>query len=64
MWNNRQRMEMKERNGAVEIRVRVAPRSSRDAVQGEYNGALKVRLTAPPVDDRANHALCDYWQSV
>lgn len=51
-------MEMKERNGAVEIRVRVAPRSSRDAVQGEYNGALKVRLTAPPVDDRANHALC------
>lgn len=49
---------MKERNGAVEIRVRVAPRSSRDAVQGEYNGALKVRLTAPPVDDRANHALC------
>ncbi len=36
----------------------VSPRSNRDAVEGEYNGALKVRLTAPPVDDRANHALC------
>jgi uncharacterized protein (TIGR00251 family) len=51
-------MEIKERDGAVEITVRVAPRASRNAVEGEYNGALKVRLTAPPVDDRANHALC------
>ncbi len=51
-------MEIKERDGAIEITLRVAPRSSRDAVQGEYKGALKVRLTAPPVDDRANHALC------
>ncbi len=50
-------MEIRERDGAVEITVRVAPRSSRDAVEGEYNGALKVRLTAPPVDDRANKAL-------
>ena len=29
----------------------------RDAIEGEYQGALKVRLTAPPVDDRANDAL-------
>jgi hypothetical protein len=50
-------MEIKERDGAVEITVRVAPRASRNAVEGEYNGALKVRLTAPPVDDRANDAL-------
>jgi|ERR1700689_1249085 uncharacterized protein len=50
-------MEIKERDGAVEITVRVAPRASRNAAEGEYNGALKVRLTAPPVDDRANDAL-------
>ncbi len=50
-------MEIKERDGAVEFAVRVAPRASRDAIEGEYNGALKVRLTAPPVDDRANAAL-------
>ena len=37
--------------------VRVTPRASRDAIEGEYQGALKVRLTAPPVDDRANDAL-------
>lgn len=37
--------------------VRVLPRSRHDAIEGEYSGALKVRLTAPPVDDRANDGL-------
>jgi len=40
------------------FRVRVQPRASRDAVGGEWEGALRVRLTAPPVDSRANEALC------
>jgi uncharacterized protein (TIGR00251 family) len=35
----------------------VTPRASRDAIEGEYQDALKVRLTAPPVEDRANDAL-------
>jgi uncharacterized protein (TIGR00251 family) len=51
------RMEIQERDRVVTFAVRVAPRASRDAVEGEYQGALKVRLTAPPVDDRANEAL-------
>ena len=50
-------MEIREREGSVTFAVRVAPRSSRDSIEGEYQGALKVRLTAPPVDDRANDAL-------
>jgi uncharacterized protein (TIGR00251 family) len=41
----------------VRIDIRVAPRSSRDAVLGEHAGALKVALTAPPVDGEANAAL-------
>jgi uncharacterized protein len=43
--------------GSVMFLVRVTPRASRDAVEGEYQGALKVRVTAPPVDDRANEAV-------
>jgi len=35
----------------------VTPRANRDAIEGEHEGALKVRLTAPPVDDRANEGL-------
>lgn len=50
-------IEVAEARGGVVFAVRVAPRASRDAIEGEYAGALKVRLTAPPVDDRANEAL-------
>jgi uncharacterized protein (TIGR00251 family) len=50
-------IELSERDGAVVFAVRVQPRASRDAVGGEWQGALKVRLTAPPVDDKANEAL-------
>jgi uncharacterized protein len=50
-------MEVTEKNGAVSFAVRVRPRASRDEIVGEYQDGLKIRLTAPPVDDRANEAL-------
>ena len=53
-----QTVDPKTKAHGVIFRVRVQPRSSRDAVGGEWEGALKVRLTAPPVDSRANEALC------
>jgi uncharacterized protein (TIGR00251 family) len=37
--------------------VRVQPRASRDAVTDEREGALVVRITAPPVEGEANAAL-------
>jgi hypothetical protein len=46
-----------EREGAVLIPVRVQPRASRDAIAGIHDGALKVALTAPPVEGEANAAL-------
>jgi hypothetical protein len=50
-------IDFTEREGSVQFSVRVQPRSHRDAIEGECQGALKVRLTAPPVDGRANDAL-------
>jgi len=50
-------INVQERGGAITFAVRVIPRASHDAIEGEHQGALKVRLTAPPVDDRANDAL-------
>jgi uncharacterized protein (TIGR00251 family) len=41
----------------VAFAVRVTSRASRDAIEGEYQGALKLRVTAPPVDGRANEAV-------
>jgi uncharacterized protein len=37
--------------------VRVSPRASRDGLAGAREGALLVRLTAPPVEGQANAAL-------
>ena len=42
------------------FQVRVQPRASRDEVAGIIDGAMKVRLQAPAVEDRANLALCEY----
>jgi uncharacterized protein len=40
------------------IPVRVQARAARDEIAGERAGALLVRLTALPVEGRANEALC------
>lgn len=46
-----------EEGGRVRFGVRVSPRASRDAILGVHDGALKVALTAPPVEGAANAAL-------
>lgn len=44
-------------NESISFGVRVQPRASRSEVAGELDGALKVRLAAPPVDGEANEEL-------
>jgi len=46
-----------EENCKTVIQVKVAPRSSRNYIIGEQKGVYKVKLTAPPVEGRANKAL-------
>jgi uncharacterized protein (TIGR00251 family) len=46
-----------ERDGNVSFQVYVVPRASRSEIAGEHNGALRVRLAAPPVDGAANREL-------
>lgn len=50
-------LTIEEGAGLVRFEVRVVPRASRDAIVGEHDGALKVALTAPPVEGEANAAL-------
>jgi uncharacterized protein len=37
--------------------VRIVPRASRSEIAGEYNGALRIRIAAPPVAGAANREL-------
>jgi uncharacterized protein (TIGR00251 family) len=46
-----------EKNGSLTFTVRVVPRASRSEIVGEHNGALRVRIAAPPVDGAANEEL-------
>jgi uncharacterized protein YggU (UPF0235/DUF167 family) len=50
-------VRIEQREGFVRIPVHAQPRASRSEVVGEHDGALKVRLAAPPVDGEANREL-------
>lgn len=43
----------------VNVRLYIVPRSSSNKVVGMHNGAIKVALTAPPVESAANKALME-----
>jgi uncharacterized protein len=50
-------IDYSEKDGSLTFQVYVVPRASRSEITGEHNGALRVRLAAPPVDDAANREL-------
>lgn len=50
-------LDVRPRAGGVRFSVRVQPRAATEGVGGVHGGALKVRLSAPPVDNAANEAL-------
>lgn len=53
-------LEVQTRDGSLIVVVRVQPRASKDEIAGVIDGALKIRLQAPALEDRANIALCEF----
>ena len=41
-----------------DLAIRVQPRAKRTEVAGERGGAVLIRVSAPPVDGKANEAVC------
>ncbi len=51
---------LKETAHGVTFAVKVHPRARKNAITGTVGDALKLALTAPPVDGKANHAVIEF----
>lgn len=45
---------------SVLVSVHVQPRASRNAICGLHDGSIKVAITTPPVDGKANQAVVKF----
>jgi uncharacterized protein (TIGR00251 family) len=48
----------------VTFAIKVHPRAKKNAITGEVGDCLKVALTAPPVDGRANEACIEFFANL
>jgi uncharacterized protein (TIGR00251 family) len=54
-------IKVRDGNQGVWFAVKVHPRAKKDAITGEFGDALKVSLTTPPVEGRANDACIEFF---
>jgi uncharacterized protein len=52
---------IQETSGSVTFAVKVHPRAKKNAITGKLGDALKLSLTAPPVEGRANEACIEFF---
>jgi uncharacterized protein (TIGR00251 family) len=52
---------IKNSPGGATFAVKVHPRAKKNAITGEVGDALKLALTAPPADGKANEACIDFF---
>ena len=54
-------LDIKELSDGIAFKVRVQPRSSKNAIAGMMGDSLKINLTSPPVDGEANTACLAFF---
>jgi len=52
---------IRQHGSDVSFAIRVHPRAKKNAITGEVGDALKLSLTDPPVDGKANEACIDFF---
>jgi len=58
------RWRIRETDSGIEVALHVQPRARRNEVAGLHNGALKLKVSAPPVDDAANRAVIEFFAAL
>jgi len=57
-------LDIKETDTGICFKIYVQPKASKNAVVGLHDDALKIRLTAPPVDGAANKLCIKYLSKI
>jgi uncharacterized protein len=57
-------LQVSETPEGLTVRLHVLPRAKRSEIAGLHNGALKLKVTAPPVDDAANRAIVEFFSEL
>ena len=52
---------IKQTSGGITFSVKVHPRAKKNAITGTVGDALKLSLTSPPLDGRANDACIEFF---
>jgi uncharacterized protein (TIGR00251 family) len=55
---------IRETAEGLEVPLHVQPRARRSELGGVHNGALKLKVSAPPVDDAANRAVVEFFSEM
>jgi uncharacterized protein len=61
---NNSGLKVRETAWGLEVRLHVLPRAKHSELAGVHSGALKLKVTAPPVDNAANRAIIDFFSSL
>jgi uncharacterized protein (TIGR00251 family) len=54
-------IDLKESQAGTTFAVKIHPRAKKNAITGQVGDALKVALTAPPIDGKANAACIEFF---
>src|SRR5437879_1198029 len=54
-------ISIQEIAGSISLQVKVHPRTRKNGITGTLGEALKLSLTAPPVEGQANEACIDFF---
>lgn len=57
-------LRIRENAAGLDIPLHVQTRSRRTEIAGYFNGALKLKVQAPPVDDAANDAIVRFFSDL
>ena len=57
-------LDIKETDTGIRFKIFVQPKASKNAIVGLHDDALKIRLTAPPVDGAANKLCVKYLSKI